>query len=162
MRTELVNGSLVDVLVVCRGLPQDEVDQLEAFAGGFDIQKIAMGAIQESVVTWTVRYKDTREPLVVAGLIQVGTNIWRTWFLATQRAWDDVGREVTLHTMRQLKKILDRQEHIRIETVCLASREKARAWYERVGLDYESTMACYGVNGESAVMYVKTKGAKDD
>lgn len=162
MKTEVANATIIDALVVARGLPPEEIEQIEAFAGSFDLQKVAMGVISESVVAWVIRYVDSKEPVAVGGLIQVGRNIWRTWFFATPRAWDDVGREVTLHTARKLKEILAEQDHIRVETVCLAKRKKARDWYERVGLTYESTMAAYGVNGENAVMYVKTKGAKDD
>ncbi len=163
MKTEVTALTLVDILVVGKALPQDEIEQIEAFSGeSYDVQTNALRLMNASGPKWTVRVKETGEPLVVAGIVQIGSNIWRTWFLANQRAWDKYGREVSFHTAKMRKQLLKGQQHIRIETLCLASRSKAREWYKAVGMKYESTLTCYGVNGESAVMYVSIQGARKD
>jgi predicted Zn-dependent protease len=76
--------------------------------------------------------------------------------LATERAWAEFGAEVTQHCKEVVDKVAGSDEFIRIETVCLASRQKATDWYPSIGLEFESTLQSYGVNGENAVMYVRT------
>lgn len=163
MKTVLTDQTIADTLIVLRALPEDEVKQLETFSGDeFNIDRLAMQLGNSGGPKWTIRLKDTGEPLVVAGLFQVGTNIWRTWFFANQRAWDEFGKEVTVHTARQRQQLFKNQEHMRVETVALASRQrKVFEWYEACGMKYESTMHGYGVNGESALMYVSTIGARN-
>ena len=161
MKTALTDCNLVDILVVGRALPQEEIEQIVAFSGDeFDIQQIAVQIMSANNPRWCIRVKETGEPLVAAGMQQIGSNIWRTWFFATQSAWDDYGREITVHTAKTRKLMTEEQEYMRIETVCLATRKLAQEWYTAVGMEYESTMHGYGVNGESAVMYVSTVGAR--
>lgn len=162
MKTIITDCSVVDILVVGRALPQDELDQIKALTGAeFNYEETAVQLMSNAAVKWCIREAETKEPLAVGGLLQIGPTIWRTWFFANQRAWNEYGRELTVHVARTRKNILDTQDHARIETVALASREDACRWYEAVGMTHESTMRGYGVNGESAVMYVSTKGASD-
>jgi hypothetical protein len=42
----------------------------------------------------------------------------------------------------------------RLETVTLATRTRARAWYERLGLHYESTASKASASGQDLVTYV--------
>lgn len=162
MKTILTDCNLVDVLFVGRSLPQEEIEQIEAFSGDkFNIQEIAIQLFNTEHPRWCIRVEETGEPLVVAGMHQIGSNSWRTWFFATQSAWDDYGREISFHTAKTRKLMMEEQEYMRIETVCLATRKLAQEWYTAVGMKYESTMHGYGVNGESAVMYVSTIGARN-
>lgn len=162
MKTELTNGTLVDLLVVVQALPQEEIDQINAFSENeFDYESFVGQLFGAPGPKYTIRVKETGEPLAVSGLVQVGVRTWRTWFLANQRAWDEFGKEVTVHTNYAREQLLEPNENMRIETVCLATRKKAQRWYEAVGMKYESTMHGYGKNGESAVMYVSTKGARN-
>lgn len=161
-KTVMRDTTLVDVLVVAQGLPQDEIDQIEAFSGCFDPQNLAMTIMNAPGPKWTCVVKGTNEPIVTAGFIQVGINIWRSYMLANARAWEEFGVEVTLHSRNAVKEMLKGQQHIRLETVCLASRKKAREWYPRIGLEFESTLKGYGVKGETAVMFTKTQGAEEN
>ena len=163
MKTIVTDTSLVDLLVVCRGLPQDEIEQIEAFTGQpFDVEEIAVQTYTMPGPKWTCRVRETSEPLVVGGFIQVGASIWRSFFLANERAWKEYGGEVTRHTKEAVEGIARGQEHIRLETIALASRKIARRWYERIGLEYEGTMRSYGVGGEDAVMYIKVHKPADE
>lgn len=162
MKTELTHTTLVDCLVVGKGLPQSEIDQIEAFSGRpFSVEEIAMTLMGTGTLKWTVIETATREPLVVGGFVQVGPARWQTFFLATQRAWDEHGVEITKHSAEMLKKVFAEHENARIETFCLAGRQQACDWYEKIGLTYESTLKGYGAHGESAVLYTLIKGAKD-
>ncbi len=89
-------------------------------------------------------------PVAVGGFIPQRPGVERTWFMAPDKSWQDHGRELT----DKCRELLEDKLAHRIETVTLADRAKARAWYERIGLTYESTQPGYGCNGEDAVMYV--------
>ena len=159
-KTEITDVTLVDLLVVCQGLPQDEIDQIEAFTGNaYDPEQIAVQTYSSNGIKWTCRIKETAEPIVVAGFFQVGVSTWRSFMLASDLAWDEYGMEVTLHSRAAVKNLIRGEQHIRLETICLAGRDKALEWYPKIGLEYESTMPGYGVNGESAVLYTATQGA---
>lgn len=161
MKTTITDMTLVDAIVVGRALPRDEIEQIEAFSDEtFSVESLAVQLFSAPGPKWTLRVEETGEPMVVAGLIPVGPNVWRTWFLANQRAWDEYGREVTVQTAKTLKKLLENVDQVRVETLCLATRKRAQEWYKAIGLTYESTLHGYGVNGEAAVMYVKMKGAR--
>lgn len=156
MKTILTDTTMVDLLVVCKSLPEDEIEQIEAFTGTeFDVESIAVSTYNIPGPRWTCRIAETGEPLVVAGYMQVGASIWRSYMLANERAWKEYGGEVTHHVKEVIENLARGQEHIRLETIALASRDRARRWYERVGLEYEGTLHCYGAGGEDAVMYVK-------
>lgn len=162
MKTEITSTSLVDCIMVAKELPADEIDQIEAFTGNeFNVDDVAMSMFSSTGPMWTLRVCETNEPLVVGGFTRTGAERWRTFFLATKKAWEQYGGEVTQHAAETLKKVVADQENVRIETYCLARRKLACEWYERIGLTYESTLRGYGVRGESAVLYTLVKGAKD-
>jgi hypothetical protein len=156
MKTIVTETNLIDLLVVCKSLPEDEIEQIEAFTGEeFDVESIAVSTYNMPGPRWTCRIAETGEPLAIAGYIQVGASIWRSYMLANERAWKEFGGEVTHHVKEVIENLARGQEHIRLETIALESRERARRWYDRVGLEYESTLRSYGAGGEDAVMYVK-------
>lgn len=162
-KTETRNATLIDILMVCSDLPQDEIEQIEAFSGSkFDAETIAVQIMSLGGSKWTGYDKETHEPLVVAGFTQIGPTLWRSFMLASNKAWAEHGIEVTVECRRAIKQLIQDQQHIRLETVCLASRDKARKWYLAIGLEYESTMPAYGATGETAVLYTKTKGSKEN
>ncbi len=164
MKTILTEVTLIDLLTVCMGLPEDEIEQIEAFTGDkFDPEKVAVDIYVSGGMKWTCRVEETSEPLVVAGYSQVGASIWRSFMLANEHAWAEFGGEVTHHVIEVMERVAQGKEHIRLETICLATRKLAQRWYKRIGLERESEMQSYGVNGEDAVMYVKiNKPAKED
>ena len=157
MKTILTEVTLVDLLTVCMGLPEDEIEQIEAFTGNkFDPEQVAVDIYVSGGMKWTCRVEETSEPIVVAGYFQVSANVWRSFMLASDHAWEEFGGEVTHHVIGVMKGVTEGKEHIRLETICLAKRKLAQRWYKRIGLTLESKMPSYGVGGEDAVMYVKT------
>ena len=155
-KTEITDVTLVDLLVVCQGLPEDEIEQIEAFTGNaYDPEHVAVQTYSSNGIKWTCRIKETGEPIVVAGFFQVGVSTWRSFMLANERAWLEFGAEVTQHCKEVVDKVAGSEEFIRIETICLESRARATAWYPSIGLKFESVLRSYGVNGEDAVMYVR-------
>ena len=163
MKTILTEVTLIDLLTVCMGLPEDEIEQIEAFTGDkFDPEKVAVDIYVSGGMKWTCRVEKTSEPLVVAGYSKVGASIWRSFMLASEHAWAEFGGEVTHHVIDVMEQVAQGQQHTRLETICLSTRKLAQRWYKRIGLTFESELKSYGVNGEDAVMYVKTLKAKED
>lgn len=157
MKTILTEVTLTDLLIVCSGLPEDEIEQIEAFTGNaFDPEQVAADIYTSGGVKWSCRVEETGEPIVVAGYFKVGASVWRSFMLANGHAWEEFGGEVTRHVKDVIERVAQDQEHIRLETVCLSTRKLAQRWYKSIGLTFESKMQSYGVGGEDAVMYVKT------
>ena len=99
-------------------------------------------------------------PVAVGGFIPQRKGVYRTWFIAPDESWATVGKELTNSCRGLVKGMIDDGLAHRIETVTLADRTKARAWYERIGLTFESTQRGYGSGGEDAVMYVALSGVE--
>lgn len=147
--------TLLDTMIVCNGLPEDEIMQIQAFTGcQYDAEAFACES-------WSSRgpklaiVNEQNEALVVGGFIPQRPGVYRSWFLARGAAWER-GAEVTQVTHALVQSCLDSGAH-RLETLCLASRAKAQRWYTRVGLQKESTLHKFGAGGEDAVLYVATR-----
>ena len=162
--TQITDTTLVDLLIVARSLPQEEIDQLEAFTGNeFNVEDLAVQIHTSGGMKWTGRVIETREPIFVAGFFQVGTGIWRSFMLPGDRTFSaEYAGEVTRHVAGVMEEMAVSNPYIRIETICLEERERVRAWYPKIGLAYESTMPNYGAQGENAVMYTKFGSAVFD
>lgn len=146
---------LGDAIYVCGGLPPDDFAQLEAFGFPLGLDALAVLCYGLPGQKWT--FASARYPLVIGGFVPQRPGVVSSWFLATLEAWHEHGAAVTEMAAERLAWAHANGAH-RIETVCLASREKARRWYERIGLKFESTLKGYCVDGSDAVMYVSLKG----
>lgn len=149
---ELYDPTLSDVIQIARDLPSDEIEQLEKFSAvAFDPEEVALWF-------WGTSFKvgcraNDGYPLAVCGFTPIGPGVCRTFFLASNVAWFEHGRELSLHTIHGMNEIIQREGIRRLETLCLASRERAQQWYERLGLSFESRLTAFAANGEDAVMY---------
>lgn len=145
--------TLLDVLGVCLQLPAEDRAEHRAMTGQeYDPDAAAVNLWAGSGPRWCIA--DERGlPLVVCGYAHMQPGVFRSWYYATSEAWEKHGVEVTRVTSELIQGMLREHAH-RLETVCLASRSKARRWYDRIGLRYESTLQGFGVGGEAAVMYV--------
>lgn len=149
-RCELYEPSLLDVIYIARDLPDDEVEQTEKFSQTvFDPESVALWF-------WGTQFKigcRTKDgiPIAVCGFTPTGPNVWRTFFLASNLAWKEHGKELTEYVITGMYEIVAREGIRRLETLCLKSRKRAQAWYKRLGLEYESTLKNFC--GEDAVMF---------
>lgn len=161
-KLERTGTTLVDILVVSRALPEDEIEQIEAFGGTPDPERIALSLMQSAPMMWTVREIDSKEPLVVGGWVQTGPTIFRSFFLANPRVWEEHGKEITEITAETIEEVKKALPYVRLETYCLPHRERARAWYEKLGMTFDVELDGFGVNGESAVLYSTVGKHGDD
>lgn len=149
--------TLMDCLMVCCDLRDDEWGQVVAFGGARDIDALAVNCHMQPGAKWTFEAGDGKA-LVVGGFIQHRAGVFSSWFLSSAAAWREHSTEITTMTAERVQYALANGAH-RIETVCLASRTRAHRWYEKVGLTKESTLKGYCVDGSDAVLYVALKGS---
>lgn len=146
-------STLVDALVVAKAMADDEIEQVLALGGNPNADVVAMTLIQNAAMMWTWRDRVTQEPLAVGGYMRTGAVVYRSFFIANPRVWDEHGRELTESVTETLDEIKKEIGRARLETMCLAERAKARRWYERIGLTFDAELKGYGVNGETVALY---------
>lgn len=99
-----------------------------------------------------------REPVACGGYTLVRPGTWASWFMSTPRAWKK-GGNITECVAKCVQSMLDDPEVLRLETTTLATRTRAHAWYERIGLHYESTACKASASGQDLVTYVALRAA---
>lgn len=157
MNLHLKKFNLADTLAVCRRLPRDEQEVYEALNGlPYSAEDVAASAHYYNGIHFIVH--DGEAPVAVGGFVRQREGVFRTWFFASDDVWVRHGLPLTILVRNTIADTLGSGLAHRIETVTLADRSRARAWYERLGLKFESTLPGYGVNGEDAVLYVALRG----
>jgi hypothetical protein len=151
----LLGTNLLHVLSICQDIPADEWDQIAKMGGPLRHDALAIWAYNVAGPKWT-NTDAAGKTLMVGGLIPQREGVYQSWFLATNHAWKNHAKELTVEAI-ELKEIIFRDGAHRVETVCLASRSAALVWYQKVGLTFESTMKSYCTDGSDAVMYVDTR-----
>lgn len=146
-------------LAVCRNLPAGDQEAFQTLMGSpYDADTFAIEAMNFPGYHWAVHTFDDNL-VAIGGFLKQKTGVLRTWFLGTDDAWVK-GNGVTELVADTIQQVLDRQLAHRVETITLVGRQKARAWYERIGLVYESTLRGYCADGSDAVMYVALSNAE--
>ncbi len=141
------------VMAIASDLPESERALFKATTGeDFDAESFLV-ALAEIPGTHHIVWAGEK-PIAAGGLIPQRPGVVRSWFIAPDASWAQYGQEITDFVRGYVEATLANKLAHRIETVTLADRAEARAWYERIGLTFESTLRGYGVNGEDAVMYV--------
>jgi RimJ/RimL family protein N-acetyltransferase len=148
-------------LAVCRNLPTGERAVANALSGfPFEPDEAAITAVLQPGMHWAFSSYDD-QLLAVGGFVRQRDGVFRTWFYALAIAWHPQhARALTELVADTIQLMFTRQLAHRIETVTLARQEKARSWYGKIGLQFESTLRGYCATGEDAVMYVALRDAE--
>ncbi len=150
---ETLDLNIDDLLTVCRKLPAEERVLHEAFSGStYNPENTAVATYAGATLGWI--FADPVKPVAAGGFFQVRRGVYSTWFYATSAAWAEHGHEMTRAVRERITELLESRLAHRIETVTLADRSRARDWYPKIGLQFESTLPGYGVDGQEAVRYV--------
>lgn len=154
MTLQLRPANLGDLITVTCGLEAIEKEQMQALSGNaFDLDRTVQCAMNFPGPKWAiVDAADTATAVAVGGLMPVRPGVMHSWFMARPEAWVK-GNNITELVASVVADALKSGVH-RVETLCLASRERALRWYEKVGLTHEATLKNYGVKGEDCVLYV--------
>jgi hypothetical protein len=157
MMTRGNRPALIELITIARDLPTADVDLYREMTGlNLNPETVAAQLFLSGGPAWGF-YKGGRA-LAAGGYTSRGNGTWVSWFMATGEAWmHPNGRELT-ELVRQTVAEMFRDPYVmRLETVTLASREKARAWYERIGLTYESTACKASASAQDLVTYVAVR-----
>jgi len=160
MNTVLRVANLLDILAVLqqqdtpRGV--EEMAQAQLLLGGMTPDQMAAMLFQQSSFTYTMTTEaEPARALAVAGFVRQRPGVYRTWMFALDKAWTTHGPEMTEHTAKALRDMLENAH--RLEAVCLNSRERVHRWYNRIGLQKESTLTRYCSDGTDAALFVLTR-----
>lgn len=148
----------MDIINIANDLREDELDQCRAF-GIMDVKSIIDRSLDISGRRFTYVDETTNvPPLVTGGFAPTGVEgVYRSWFLASEYAWKNYGREITALTVKNIDFMFDNGME-RVETVCLASRKMAHRWYKAVGLHQEPTQM-RAPDGRELSLFVKERGS---
>lgn len=145
--------NLLYAMDVCSHLIPEDRRQYAAFTGNrYDIDEMIVHVCQLPGPKWAARGLAAPFALAIGGYMPVRKGVYHSWMLTRPEAWFR-GSPITSLTAEVVTGMLKNGAH-RLETVCLADRLDARAWYPKIGLQYETTLKNYGVGGEDAVSYI--------
>lgn len=152
-------ATLVDLITVCRQMPQDEREQIQAFSGEqYDADQVAASYHLFDGPKWTLCADD--RPLLVAGFTELRPGVWQDWMFSTPSAWDPHWWTTTKQSRRVMDAMLRTVAH-RLQCVSLASRIQAHKWYSALKLEREGVLRGYGANGEDAIMFSRLRDSND-
>jgi len=161
MTLRLDHPTMLDMLGLLFTLDEDESEQLGALGNtGIDHETMAMAFYTSPGPKICMRDEEGKAA-VVTGIRRARNGVGETWFFTAPGAWKKHGREITERMIELRKDMMGSGWH-RLETYCLASRDRARRWYDTIGLTYETTLRQYGANGEDFVLYVTVKEPTGD
>lgn len=148
------------VAEVCQNMRADEIVQhMQIAAAGapveeFDPRIASVGIVNMSGVGFFMVDK-AGSPYCVGGYSPdpFMPGVWQSWMASTQAGWDGHWRDITKATRWLIAQLLDGGAR-RLETNCLASREKAQEWYvDFLGMKPEGERRGYCANGESLRLF---------
>lgn len=154
----LVRPSMHHILLLADRAPADEVAQYEAFTGlPWDVGAVAARYYRGVGHKFALLNRQNM-PVAVGGWEPTHGGTWESWMLTTETAWSDYGFGITRHCRKVMDTMFAAGAR-RLELSVLASRTRARQWYEEgLRMTNEGTRRQYGANGEDAVMYSRVKG----
>lgn len=147
----LRDPNLLDTALCAFNLIEADRDQWYEFNGApYSADAVALECWNYAGPKWAI-CDETGMALAVAGCRRTRPHVYQSWFLSGNELWAH-GKAVTEITRKVMQAMLADDAH-RIETLCLASRKEARAWYTAVGLSFEAEFQNYGVTGAAAAQY---------
>lgn len=155
----LTVATAADVAILAPYMRPDEQAQMVALHGwaGFDPDAAARSIIAGmGSDCWALIGAD-RLPIAVGGFLPVRIGVLECWAIGTLEGWDRHWRSITKHCKREIRAALSTSAH-RVQTVALASREAAHAWYrDGLGLQEEGRHAGFFANGEDGISFAITR-----
>lgn len=155
----LHHPTAMDLAWLAARMREDEKAQWCALTGRdeYDPDLAARNFIAMPGLTFCLYDRQTM-PIAAGGFIEVRPKVWQTWMVGTDEGWAQYWRAITKYA-RSLGDGLFRDGlAVRIETVALASRERAHRWYAKgMRQHFEGRHACWFPNGEDAVTYARTR-----
>lgn len=157
--SKLVVATAADVAIVAPHMRPDEQDQMVALHGWADFD--ADAAARSIIATmgancWALVGADNM-PVAVGGFDVVRPGVLECWAIGTPLGWERHWRSITKHCKRAIRAALASGSH-RVQTVALASRVAAHAWYrDGLGLQEEGRHPGFFATGEDGISFAITR-----
>lgn len=149
--------NMMDLLRVCCRPQEDEVEQYIAMTGeDWIVDDVATDLYMKTGPKFVGLLEEDDTPIAIGGFDLLLPGVWNTWMICSEGVWEDYGRDITYHCNETMKLMFAQGKARRIQTLCLASREKACKWYEKgLRMERESIARNYGAQGEDIACYVR-------
>lgn len=160
--TTLANPSMVDLLKLCCNPIEEEVEQyIEMTGQDWVVDEVACDLYTKDGMKF-VLLDDDNEPIAAGGFDPVIPGVWQSWMLTTPAAWTTHGLAVTKQTRKVMDRLFEPSELgyrvRRVQTMALASREKACKWYEKgLRMTLESISKQFGTSGKDFACYTRLR-----
>jgi hypothetical protein len=154
---EVFYPTLLDFIMVCARLPQDEKDQMEQLSGNeFTIDGAAMGAFNAPGPKFVLK-KDGK-PLCIFGAVPERRGVYRDFMLNTPEAFSPENYlAVTRHVKRAIDWLFDSGQAHRIYCETPIARSRVFRWYKAIGYRFETVIRGCLVNGSDAALFARVK-----
>lgn len=149
--------TLLDLIMLCANMRQDEVEQYMAMTGAekFDFERAAVGFYQTPGIRFLL-VNAAGQVLAAGGFQEVRTKVWRSWLVGTDAAWTDHWRSIT-EASRFVADCLFEDGAQRIEDYMLASRVGAAKWcVNGLRMQLDGVLPNYAADGSDVAVYSRT------
>jgi len=154
---KLVDPTIMDLLALCYGAREDEIQQYEALIGTWDYEAAAIAFYQRPGIKFGLM-NDEGIVVCAGGWEEQISGVWQSWMVGTSEFWKKYWRSITKHSRFIMDELLKNPDVRRLQTSALSSRKQACEWYMRgLKMQYESTARKFGFNGEDMDIFVRFK-----
>lgn len=147
--------TLADLVMLCRDMRPDEVEQAQAFMDlePFDPDAFAAMLYLRSGPRFTVQ-DDEGRPIVAGGYTSTDEGQMDAWMVGTMAGWAKHWRVITKASRWMADNLLAMGVR-RLQVWSLASRVDTGLWYERLGFVCEGVRKAAGRQGQDVAMYAR-------
>lgn len=154
---KVVQTTLPDLVVLCRSMRPDEIEQAMAFfpMETWDPDWFAAMTYLKGGPKFTL-LDDSGVPVIAGGYESVSDGVMRSWMVGTTDGWSKHWRSITKATRWMMDSLLASGIR-RLETSVLASRGLTCHWYEKsLKMSPEGIWKGYGRQGQDVAAYART------
>lgn len=155
----VVKTTLADLLIICRNMRPDEIEQAQAFfpLDEWDADRLAAIMYLKEGPKFTL-VDDNGNPIIVGGFEPVSEGVMQSWMAGTMEGWEAHWRSIT-KASRWLMDSLLANGIRRLQTNALASRAEACNWYVKsLKMEPEGIWKGYGRQGQDVAAFARVGG----
>lgn len=159
--SNLVECRAIHILYLAERMRDEEKEQFCALAyrDSFDPDEAARAFINIPGVKFCLVDAEGFA-LAAGGFEQIAPAVWQSWMLGSYEGWEH-WRDLTKAT-RWLMGQLFNSGARRLQTSCLASRQKASEWFTRsLGMTHEGTRRDFGYGGQDVLDFALIRGQEN-
>jgi len=159
-RMRLEQPTLMDLLMLCADMRQDEIEQYEAFVGDWNESDAASDFYNRPGVQF-VLLNEQEVPVCAGGWDPIIEGVYHAWMLGTMQYWEKYWRSITKHTKRVMDTMLKNNAR-RLQAGVLLSRTDTCDWFVRgLGMHHEGSYDNFGRKGETLAIFARLKESEN-